>query len=63
MLISQVLVERYEAQNYLGNRLFFPERNKMMAALTEATIIVEAAETSGTLVQAREAEAKGLHFE
>ena len=29
------------------NRLFFPERNITMSALTEATIIVEAGETSG----------------
>lgn len=55
LLISQVPVERYEAQNYRTNRFFFPERNKTMAALTEATVIVEAGETSGTLVQAREA--------
>lgn len=55
LLISQVPLERYEAQDYRINRLFFPERNKTMAALTEATVIVEAGETSGTLVQAREA--------
>lgn len=55
LLISQVPVERYEAQNPRLNRLFFPERNKTMAAMTEATIIIEAGETSGTLVQAREA--------
>ncbi|ALC13052.1 DNA-processing protein DprA [Sphingopyxis sp. 113P3] len=55
LLISQVPVERYEAQDFRVNRFFFPERNKTMAALTQATIIVEAGETSGTLVQAREA--------
>jgi DNA processing protein len=55
LLISQVPIERYEAQNYRVNRFFFPERNKTMSALTEATVIVEAGETSGTLVQAREA--------
>jgi DNA processing protein len=55
LLVSQVPVERYDSQNYRVNRFFFPERNKTMAALTEATIIVEAGETSGTLVQAREA--------
>jgi DNA processing protein len=55
LLISQVPIERYEAQTYRVNRFFFPERNKTMAALTEATIIIEAGETSGTLVQAREA--------
>lgn len=55
LLISQVPVERYDRQNFRGNRFFFPERNKTMAALTEATIIVEAGETSGTLIQARAA--------
>lgn len=32
----------------------FPARNKIMAALTDATVIVEASETSGTLHQATE---------
>lgn len=32
----------------------FPKRNKVMAALTDATIIVEASDTSGTLHQAAE---------
>lgn len=59
LLISQVPVERYEAQNFKWNRLFFPERNKTMSALTEATVIVEAGETSGTLIQAREALRQG----
>lgn len=59
LLISQVPVERYEAQNFKWNRLFFPERNKTMSALTEATVIVEAGETSGTLIQAREAIKQG----
>ena len=31
----------------------FPQRNKIMAALSDATIIVEASKTSGTLHQAR----------
>ena len=55
LLISQVPVERYDMQNPRSNRFFFPERNKTMSALTEATIIIEAGETSGTLIQAREA--------
>jgi DNA processing protein len=55
LLISQVPVKRYEDQDYRRNRLFFPERNITMSALTEATIIVEAGETSGTLIQARAA--------
>jgi DNA processing protein len=55
LVISQVPVVRYEKQDYRMNRFFFPERNITMSALTEATIIVEAGETSGTLVQARAA--------
>ena len=55
LLISQVPVRRYEGQDYRRNRLFFLERNITMSALTEATIIVEAGETSGTLTQARAA--------
>lgn len=59
LVISQVPVCRYEAQDYQSNRLFFPERNVTMSALTEATIIVEAGETSGTLIQARAALKQG----
>lgn len=56
LLISQVPVLRYYAQDYRSNRSFFPERNATMSALTQATIIVEAGDTSGTLTQARAAE-------
>lgn len=59
LLVSQVPVLRYDAQDFRSNRFFFPERNKLMSALTQATIIVEAGETSGTLVQAREALRQG----
>ena len=55
LVISQVPLRRYESQDYRRNRLFFPERNVTMSALTEATLIVEAGETSGTLIQARAA--------
>jgi DNA processing protein len=55
LLISQVPVLRYLNQKVPQNKLFFPERNVTMSALTEATIIVEAGETSGTLTQARAA--------
>jgi DNA processing protein len=40
-----------------GERVFptnFPERNKLMAALSDATAIIEAGDTSGTLHQAAE---------
>ena len=59
LVISQVPVKRYESQDYRRNRAFFPERNITMSALTEATIIVEAGETSGTLFQARAALQQG----
>lgn len=62
LVISQVPVKRYDMQSYRGNRLFFPERNITMSALTEATVIVEAGETSGTLVQARAALEQGRHL-
>ena len=55
LLISQVPVLRYESGNPSSNRFFFPERNVTMSALTLATVIIEAGETSGTLHQARAA--------
>jgi DNA processing protein len=55
LVISQVPVLRYSRQAVPQNRLFFPERNVTMSALTEGTVIVEAGETSGTLTQARAA--------
>jgi len=59
LLISQVPVLRYASQHVPQNKLFFPERNVTMSALTEATIIVEASDTSGTLTQARAALQQG----
>jgi DNA processing protein len=59
LLISQVPVYRYSTQDWRLNRLFFPERNVTMSALTLGTVIIEAGETSGTLVQARAAIRQG----
>jgi DNA processing protein len=59
LLISQVPICRYSEQDWRTNRGFFPERNITMSALTEATIIVEASDTSGTLIQARAALKQG----
>jgi DNA processing protein len=59
LLISQVPIKRWQSQGPKQNRIFFPERNITMSALTEATIIVEAGETSGTLVQGRHALKQG----
>jgi len=55
LLISQVPVVRSSHQGPNQNRVLFPERNITMSALTKATIIMEAGETSGTLTQARAA--------
>jgi DNA processing protein len=60
LVISQVPVIRYQqTRNPIRNRFFFVERNITMSALTLGTIIVEAGETSGTLVQARHALKQG----
>jgi DNA processing protein len=55
LLISQVPVCSYETMSFKMKPMFFPERNITMAALTEATVIIEASDTSGTLSQARAA--------
>jgi DNA processing protein len=50
---DHLLVSQFAA----GERVFrtnFPERNKLMAALSDATAIIEAGDTSGTLHQAAE---------
>jgi DNA processing protein len=59
LLISQVPFYLYSQQDYRKNRFFFPERNKVMSALSEATVIVEASETSGSLTQAEAAIQQG----
>lgn len=59
LLISQVPIVSYEQKGIAFTRSFFPERNKTMAALSEATVIVEASETSGTLIQAKAALKQG----
>lgn len=53
LLISQVPFYRYAHEPYTAKRRYFPERNETMAALSKATVIVEASDTSGSLVQAR----------
>ncbi len=59
LVISQVPIVRYASRHTRTKRRFFPERNATMSALTQATIIVEAGETSGALVQARHALRQG----
>jgi DNA processing protein len=45
-----------------GTKVFpsnFPARNKVMAALSDATVVIEAGETSGTIHQAAECKRRG----
>lgn len=53
LLVSQVPFYRYWTEPFSSKRRYFPERNETMAALSQATVIVEASETSGTHSQAR----------
>jgi DNA processing protein len=53
LLISQVPFYRYDIEHFQSKRRHFPERNQTMSALSEATVIVEASDHSGTLTQAR----------
>jgi DNA processing protein len=61
VLTGVVRVSFYQTslQDWRANRGFFPERNKTMRALSDATVIVEASDISGSLVQARAAIAQG----
>jgi DNA processing protein len=59
LVISQVPIIRYAHQDIRAKKLYFPERNAIMSALTDATIIVEAGDTSGALIQARHAVKQG----
>lgn len=53
LLISQVPLYKYDHQPFNSKRCYFPERNITMAALSDATIIVEASDTSGSHTQAK----------
>lgn len=51
--VSQVPFFRYAHEPFTTRRYYFPMRNETMAALSQATVIVEASEKSGTHSQAR----------
>ena len=55
LLISQVPFYRYNSGPFNTRKYYFPKRNVTMSAISEATVIVEAGESSGTLTQARAA--------
>nr|MCH9852291.1 DNA-protecting protein DprA [Alphaproteobacteria bacterium] len=60
LLLSHVPVLRsYQQQDTRKLNFFFPERNSIMSALSQASIIVEASDTSGTLIQAKQALKQG----
>lgn len=59
LLVSQVPFYKYRRQHFLGNKNFFNDRNKTVVALSEALVIVEAGERSGTLSAASAALAQG----
>ena len=59
LVVSQVPILRYEDMPFNQKRSLFPERNITMSALSLATIIVEASNTSGTLKQAQAALQQG----
>ena len=54
LLISQVPFYKYANEPFNHRRFHFPRRNMTMASISQATVIVEASDTSGSLVQARE---------
>lgn len=59
LLVSQVPFYKYSIQPFKTRRFYFPERNELMAAISDATIIIEASDTSGTLTQARACQHQG----
>ena len=54
LLISQVPFYKYANESFNNRRFHFPRRNMTMASISLATVVIEASDTSGSLVQARE---------
>jgi DNA processing protein len=54
LLITHVPLYHYYQIPFNNRRFFFPQRNELMSAISLATVIVEASDNSGTLIQARE---------
>lgn len=52
LLVSQVPFHCYAKQTIDQRKQYFRERNVTMAAISDATVIVEASDTSGSLIQA-----------
>ena len=54
LLISQVPFYRYAHEPFKHRSYHFPRRNMIMASISKATVIVEASDISGSLIQAQE---------
>ena len=54
LLISQVPFYKYAKEPFPHHKFHFPRRNMTMASISEATVIIEASEISGSHTQARE---------
>ena len=59
LLISHVPFYRYHHEPFTSKKRYFVQRNEIMAALSEGTVIVEASDTSGSLTQAKACIAQG----
>lgn len=53
LLVSQVPFYRHKTEPFSAKKYHFPQRNETMAAISDATVIVEASDSSGSLTQAR----------
>ncbi len=59
LLISHVPFYKYAKDPFSFRRFYFPQRNKVIASISDSIVIIEAADKSGTVIQAREAIAQG----
>jgi len=55
---NHLLISQFQPGTRVG-RTNFPQRNKLMATLSDATVVMEASDTSGTLHQAAECKRLG----
>ena len=54
LLISHVPFYKYQQEPFQYRKFYFPQRNKVIASISSAVVIVEAANSSGSIIQARE---------